>query len=891
MASVSKKNVKKVKSRRKINKIKKETIIDYIKNMLNNKGFTLIEVLATIFVVSLIFGVGFYFVTKTINDSKEKTKLISLSNIKSAALLYAKEYLDEVPWREEKDQSGNFTGNYTACILVSDLIDVGFLDEEKVRGIVKEKNIILKKNSNGTIVEEKLDDSDMCLNNGIKIPTSREYCNKVTYTGNPIALLDVDDLSNSLLKQKPNGFSFTINNEIINAGQYEIIARLDSNQEWKDGKAEDKKIICTVDKAVPYFAMHPTGISSDDIKIGGGTSTVLISGVNGSLSVSNSNSDYVSATLSSNYIEKDVDVNLQIGFLATKKTNSYIRVTLTPDNIQNYKDVTLTYTIGDVEKKKVTKPTDAICANPSYNGESQLLVSLPSNDSGYTLFDVYGTNIGNYEVTAKLNYGYVWNDGSFNDVKIGCSIDGSYKINFNGNGSTSGSMSTLTCIYNQSCTLTANAFTRTGYTFAGWAESSSGAVKYTNGQSVTNLATSGTVNLYAVWKVKTLKITFNCNGGAGGNTQTFTYGVAGQTFNHKCSRTGYTGAKWYWESTGVTGGYEWNSGVAAGWIDSYSSGNTSRTLYAKWTANTYTIIFSKNHSQASGSMSNQAMTYGTAKNLTSNAFTRTGYTFAGWNTKADGTGTNYSNGQSVNNLATSGTVNLYAKWTAKSVNVTFNCNGGTGGGSQTFTYGVANQKFGKTCTRGGYTMVGWAATSTATSKNWDTASDVSNDWINLYSPSKTIYAVWEAVKPSITFSPNGGTHTGSTTVTITCTSGAGVKSFTTKDDTGDKGKKKSTTTNKRIRTITLVSTGSRKITATCTSNNGESKTVTKKFTINSSGGSGSGGTGGTGGTTSCWTETHNVYGHYGGGGCKDYAGTCTTKGTNGGYTCICTVCG
>ena len=811
MARVLRKNIKKIKSRRRINKVKKATFIDYIKNMFNNKGFTLIEVLATIFVVSLIFGVGFYFVTKTINDSKEKTKLISLSNIKSAALLYAKEYLDEVPWREEKDQSGNFTGNYTACILVSDLIDVGFLDEEKVRGIVKEKNIILKKNSNGTIVEEKLDDSDMCLNNGIKIPTSREYCNKVTYTGNPIALLDVDDLSNSLLKQKPNGFSFTINNEIINAGQYEIIARLDSNQEWKDGKAEDKKIICTVDKAVPYFAMHPTGISSDDIKIGGGTSTVLISGVNGSLSVSNSNGDYVSATLSSNYIEKDVDVNLQIGFLATKKTNSYIRVTLTPDNIQNYKDVTLTYTIGDVEKKKVTKPTDAICANPSYNGESQLLVSLPSNDSGYTLFDVYGTNIGNYEVTAKLNYGYVWDDGSFNDVKIGCSIDGSYKINFNGNGSTSGSMSTLTCIYNQSCTLTANAFTRTGYTFAGWAESSSGAVKYTNGQSVTNLAISGTVNLYAVWKVKTLKITFNCNGGAGGNTQTFTYGVAGQTFNHKCSRTGYTGAKWYWESTGVTGGYEWNSGVAAGWIDSYSSGNTSRTLYAKWTV--------------------------------------------------------------------------------KSVNVTFNCNGGTGGGSQTFTYGVANQKFGKTCTRGGYTMVGWAATSTATSKNWDTASDVSNDWIDLYSPSKTIYAVWKAVKPSITFSPNGGTHTGSTTVTITCTSDAGVKSFTTKDDTGDKGKKKSTTTNKRIRTITLVSTGSRKITATCTSNNGESKTVTKKFTINSSGGSSSGGTGGTGGTTSCWTETHNVYGHYGGGGCKDYAGTCTTKGTNGGYTCICTVCG
>ena len=48
--------------------------------------------------------------------------------------------------------------------------------------------------------------------------------------------------------------------------------------------------------------------------------------------------------------------------------------------------------------------------------------------------------------------------------------------------------------------LTANAFTRNGWTFLGWAESATATtVKYTNGQSVKNLATSGTKNLYAVW--------------------------------------------------------------------------------------------------------------------------------------------------------------------------------------------------------------------------------------------------------------------------------------------------------------------------------------------------------------------------------------------------------
>ena len=58
------------------------------------------------------------------------------------------------------------------------------------------------------------------------------------------------------------------------------------------------------------------------------------------------------------------------------------------------------------------------------------------------------------------------------------------------------------------------------------------------------------------------------------------------------------------------------------------------------------------------------MTYDVAKNLTANGFTRTSYKFIGWNTKADGTGTNYTNKQSVKNLTTTNgaTITFYAKW-------------------------------------------------------------------------------------------------------------------------------------------------------------------------------------------------------------------------------------
>jgi uncharacterized repeat protein (TIGR02543 family)/LPXTG-motif cell wall-anchored protein/prepilin-type processing-associated H-X9-DG protein len=80
-------------------------------------------------------------------------------------------------------------------------------------------------------------------------------------------------------------------------------------------------------------------------------------------------------------------------------------------------------------------------------------------------------------------------------------------------------------------------------------------------------------------------------------------------------------------------------------------------------ANEYKIVFNANG--GTGAMDDQAMTYDVRANLSANAFTRTGYTFSGWNTAADGSGTSYVDGNSVVNLTTvhNGTVTLYAQWT------------------------------------------------------------------------------------------------------------------------------------------------------------------------------------------------------------------------------------
>jgi len=90
-------------------------------------------------------------------------------------------------------------------------------------------------------------------------------------------------------------------------------------------------------------------------------------------------------------------------------------------------------------------------------------------------------------------------------------------------------------------------------------------------------------------------------------------------------------------------------------------------LAAHFKAHEYTISFDKNASDATGTMASQPMVYGTSAALTACAFTRPDYFFAGWNTKADGSGTSYADSATVENLSADdgATVKLYAQWGQK----------------------------------------------------------------------------------------------------------------------------------------------------------------------------------------------------------------------------------
>ena len=121
--------------------------------------------------------------------------------------------------------------------------------------------------------------------------------------------------------------------------------------------------------------------------------------------------------------------------------------------------------------------------------------------------------------------------------------------------------------------------------------------------------------------------------------------------------------------------------------------------------------------------------YGTAKpgtkstTATDSQFTRTGYTFTGWNTKADGTGTAYHAGATIAYPVESKTLTLYAQWKVSSHTVTFDSNGGSAIASQAVD---ANAKAKKPAdpTRPGWVFDGWYLDGTKYDFNTPVAQDI-----------------------------------------------------------------------------------------------------------------------------------------------------------------------
>jgi uncharacterized repeat protein (TIGR02543 family) len=181
------------------------------------------------------------------------------------------------------------------------------------------------------------------------------------------------------------------------------------------------------------------------------------------------------------------------------------------------------------------------------------------------------------------------------------------------------------------------------------------------------------------------------------------------------------------------------------------------TLTAQWSANTYTITYSGNGSNAGTVPSQGSFSFGNSYSiLTKGTMSKTGYDFAGWTTASNGTGTLYAHAtdviaSSAATYAAASNLTVYAKWTPQVYVITYNANGATGSparATDSFTFGGAPislpDKTGMTYS--GYTFVGWSETTSGVAV------------VNPYSPTQAriLYAIWAGISYSISYNVNGG---------------------------------------------------------------------------------------------------------------------------------------
>lgn len=198
-----------------------------------------------------------------------------------------------------------------------------------------------------------------------------------------------------------------------------------------------------------------------------------------------------------------------------------------------------------------------------------------------------------------------------------------------------------------------------------------------------------------------------------------------------------------------------------GWIDTETGEPFDFTtpitkpykLKATWKANEYVVKFEKNSDSATGTMEDQAREFDDGKALTKNAFTRPGYTFTGWNTKPDGSGTGYAD-EATDNLISDKepSVTLYAQWTPIVYTVDFESNGGSKVDSVKQPYGTL-VKTPTPPTKEGNKLDGWYK-----DKELKQLFDFTKDKVT---GDMTLYAKWTPIEYTITYNFNGGTRQGS----------------------------------------------------------------------------------------------------------------------------------
>ena len=330
----------------------------------------------------------------------------------------------------------------------------------------------------------------------------------------------------------------------------------------------------------------------------------------------------------------------------------------------------------------------------------------------------------------------------------------SFSITYNLNGSTTAPVTNSTdnpdSYTVETETITLATPSRTGYTFIGWFTTST----FDEGTAVTTIPAGSHENkvFYAKWTPTSFSITYNLNDNeaapaTNNSSNPTSYTIESATIAlANPSRTGYTFGGWYTTSTFT----------ASSKITSIATGSTgNKILYAKWSADGFSITYYLNGSAAAPATNNSAnpgfYTVETGTITLANP-SRTGYTFGGWFTTST-----FDEGTTATSIPAGSTGDkvFWAKWTPITYTITY-LNGTTleleTDNDNRTSYNIETPSFYIfDLERRGYTFGGWYTNSSFSG----TPVTIINT--GTYG-NQTLYSKWTLQSYDITYNLNGGTN-------------------------------------------------------------------------------------------------------------------------------------
>ncbi len=599
--------------------------------MKDRRGFTLVELLGVIVIIGLVIGGSVFGILKLIGQSKDKGVSVSISSIQQSASVYATEKNNDNKYWIEMTRS-DLTGKYF-CATIGELQNKGLLDKnldfssinkglsddnkiDKSTYVGIYKNSVTLVNSNPVL----LNDKKIC-NPSIDSCTANDMIYGVC-TGNIIN----ENITNGV--DVSGGTSYT--DDIIDIDFTDVVGE---NIEIDRSECYYKK---ANDENEPNFNDNSkTGIVNNN--------TCSISGLEDETSYdirictftkggSKSCDEIQKTTLDVKKptIEKGDNVNVNI---------SYDRTNINGDATYYFKssiDGTSTKQVMScVDEKNCSTNTTSIEKDKLYRSSDDKVSITYSSEGNVTVEAKTCDKTGNCASNSREFSIY---KNTFKKSNAD-SIDGGTK-----------DIDKL-CIANVGgdCSVTSPSIVRNGYNVIGWNRNSNATTSEWGVSTSKSVSSNG--EYYPITKLKEYTISYNANGGSGVPSSQIKYHNQNLTLSTtKPTRSGYTFNGWNTNANGTGTNY------ASG--GTYSA-NSDVTLYAKWTADSYTVTYNANGGSLGSVPSSQIKYHNINLTLSRYSPSRSGYDFAGWNTMANGRGTYYSSGSTYTGNAN---LTLYAQW-------------------------------------------------------------------------------------------------------------------------------------------------------------------------------------------------------------------------------------